>query len=290
MRGLSRFLSITLVSVLLLTLLPTAALAASTLKIVWNANGGKIGTKSMITTKVVSGKKIGKLPTTPKRTGYTLKGWYTKKAGGIKVTTASKPKKSSTYYAQWTAKKYTLTFNANGGSVGTASKKVTLKKAYGTLPTPTRSGYSFDGWYTAVNGGTKVSATTIMPAKNVTVYAHWKNGLNENTDPKWVGHWYDNNLDTNMEWEYWHLYLNRDGTFTYFLVTTAEYSYKGNYSVSDGKIYFKNVIFTNDDYKENKPDSYVDYVFANDSNGKEQLRLSNTGASFTGSTWWYRAE
>ena len=39
------------------------------------------------------------------------------------------------------AKTYTLTFNANGGKVGTKTKKLAYKKSYGTLPKPTRSGY-----------------------------------------------------------------------------------------------------------------------------------------------------
>ncbi len=43
-----------------------------------------------------------------------------------------------------------------------------------TLPTPTKSGYTFDGWYTQSSGGTKVS-NTYTPAGNVTLYAHWTN-------------------------------------------------------------------------------------------------------------------
>lgn len=45
--------------------------------------------------------------------------------------------------------------------------------AYGTLPTPTRTGYTFVGWYTAKSGGTKVSSTTTMGEGNLTVYAQW---------------------------------------------------------------------------------------------------------------------
>ncbi|MCQ4808234.1 InlB B-repeat-containing protein, partial [Intestinimonas massiliensis] len=41
------------------------------------------------------------------------------------------------------------------------------------LPTPTRSGsYSFDGWYTAVSGGEKVTTSTVF-TENSTIYAHW---------------------------------------------------------------------------------------------------------------------
>ena len=70
-------------------------------KITWNANGGKIGTKNTITTTINKGSKIGKLQKAT-RSGYTLKGWYTKKTGGTKISVNTKPTKSVTYYAQWT--------------------------------------------------------------------------------------------------------------------------------------------------------------------------------------------
>ena len=50
-------------------------------------------------------------------------------------------------------KTYTLTFNANGGNVGIKTKKLAYKKSLGTLPKPTRSGYAFQGWFTAKKGG-----------------------------------------------------------------------------------------------------------------------------------------
>ena len=43
-----------------------------------------------------------------------------------------------------------------------------------TLPTPTRFGYKFLGWYTSAEGGTKISGTTYTPTSNVTLYAQWK--------------------------------------------------------------------------------------------------------------------
>ena len=41
---------------------------------------------------------------------------------------------------------HTVTFNPNGGTVSQATKQVTYRKPYGTLPTPTRAGYTFKGW------------------------------------------------------------------------------------------------------------------------------------------------
>jgi uncharacterized repeat protein (TIGR02543 family) len=67
---------------------------------------------------------------------------------------------------------YTVTFNANGGSVSPTTRTVAYNAAIGTLPTPTRSGYTFDGWYTAASGGTQINASTKVTA-NVSYFAHW---------------------------------------------------------------------------------------------------------------------
>ena len=73
---------------------------------------------------------------------------------------------------QWTAPTYTVTLHANGGSVSPASVTTGADGKLASLPTPTRSSYSFNGWYTEKNGGTKVTTDTIFSA-NTTVYAHW---------------------------------------------------------------------------------------------------------------------
>lgn len=72
-----------------------------------------------------------------------------------------------------TANSIKLTYNTNGG-VGCYSKFVLIDSTYGTLCTPTRDGYSFDGWYTAAIGGNKISSTTtVSSASDFTIYAHW---------------------------------------------------------------------------------------------------------------------
>lgn len=69
---------------------------------------------------------------------------------------------------------YLVTFDPNGGRVSPASTAVTIGKKYGPLPTPTRTGYSFDGWYTKEIGGTKVTETTYVGTNPpATLYAHW---------------------------------------------------------------------------------------------------------------------
>ena len=69
---------------------------------------------------------------------------------------------------------YTVTFNANGGTVGTASKTVTYNSTYGDLPTPSRSGYTFNGWFTAASGGSQVTSSTgVWITSAQTLYAQW---------------------------------------------------------------------------------------------------------------------
>ena len=76
----------------------------------------------------------------------------------------------------------TLTLNANGGSVSadyfngsgsTVTRYRTYASYYGKLPTPTRTGYTFDGWYTAKTGGSKITSTNVYGSGNRTLYAHW---------------------------------------------------------------------------------------------------------------------
>lgn len=67
----------------------------------------------------------------------------------------------------------TVYFNATGGTVDLASKETT-GGTYGTLPTPTRYGYVFAGWYDAEKDGNQVSSSTEVPAgESVTLYACW---------------------------------------------------------------------------------------------------------------------
>lgn len=68
----------------------------------------------------------------------------------------------------------TLTFDPNGGTVSPTTKSIIYGGTYGSLPTPTRIGYTFSGWYTAKSDGTKITADTIVnTTDNQTLYAHW---------------------------------------------------------------------------------------------------------------------
>ena len=67
-----------------------------------------------------------------------------------------------------------VNFNANGGSCSPTSQPFTAFRNFGTLPTPTRANYTFDGWWTSASGGTRVLASSVANSLiDVTLYAHW---------------------------------------------------------------------------------------------------------------------
>ena len=138
--------------------------------VTFNANGGSVSTTSTTT-------KDGKLESLPTPTydGYTFLGWYTEETGGDEVTTDTVFTKDSIIYAHWqkqAAQEYTVTFDANGGSVSPVS--VTTKDGkLESLPAPTNDGYDFLGWYTQKDGGDEVTTKTVF-TNDTTIYAHWQ--------------------------------------------------------------------------------------------------------------------
>lgn len=144
--------------------------------VTWNPNGGTVSPASVSKTH---GSTLGTLPT-PTRAAtaeysYTFAGWFTAASGGTQISSTTTVTGNVTYYAHWTATKrsYTATFNGNGGSTPSPSSITKeYNTALGTLPTCTRTGYTFLGWYTASSGGTKISTTTVV-TKDITYYAQW---------------------------------------------------------------------------------------------------------------------
>ena len=95
------------------------------------------------------------IPNTFTRTGYAFSHWNTASNNSGTTYTNGQVYDFSAdmdLYAQWTANTYTVTFDANGGSAPTpTSKQVTFGSAYGTLATTSRTGYTFNGWFTAAS-------------------------------------------------------------------------------------------------------------------------------------------
>ena len=143
--------------------------------ITFDANGGEIDESEKLKA-VTYTKTYGELPV-PEYEGYIFTGWFTEAIGGSLIRETSKVRTigDQTLYAHWKLGIYTVTFNPNGGNVTQTTKEVTRSKQYGQLPDPTMTGYTFVGWYTEVEGGTKVVATSIVEIlDDQTLYAHWK--------------------------------------------------------------------------------------------------------------------
>ena len=141
----------------------------NTYRVIFDGNGG---TASKSSIDVQYGNAVGKLPSAT-REGYTFSGWYTAASGGSKVSKTNTVTGNITLYAHWNINTYTLTFDANGGSVSESSRSVTYGNAYGTLPEPKRNVSTFVGWFTEKTGGSQVTKGTKMGAADVTLYAHW---------------------------------------------------------------------------------------------------------------------
>lgn len=108
--------------------------------------------------------------------GYTFAGWYASETGGTRydgtTITATSPRTLYARYEPVAAQQYTVYLYVNGAVLKTLT--VTNGGTYGDLPAPSLSGYTFDGWYTAVTGGTRVtSSTTVNLTASQTLYAHF---------------------------------------------------------------------------------------------------------------------
>ena len=123
-----------------------------------------------------AGTNIGTLPPAPSRQGFLFAGWWTSPTGGTQINASTAfPNSNTQYWARWTAlPNRTVTFDPTGGDLPLSERTRTVQQglAVGSLPAPTRSGYTFDGWFTARTGGTRVTAATIV-LSDVTYFARW---------------------------------------------------------------------------------------------------------------------
>lgn len=182
-----------------------------------NSNGGK----AIDAVTVKEGKGVDSLPATV-RDGYTFDGWFTAADGGDKVTAIDKVTNDVTLYAHWTANTYQVTFDAQGGNE-IAPMSVRADEVVTDLPTPERTDYAFDGWYTKADGGKKV--TELSTVKDVTLYAHWK-----------LSH-YTLTFDSQGGTEVQPITENIDTPFTSMPITTkTNYVFTGWYTKPDGGI------------------------------------------------------
>nr|MCR5624202.1 InlB B-repeat-containing protein [Lachnospiraceae bacterium] len=168
---------------------------ANTYKVTFNAYGGTFeseddvtesgGYETVVYTDQGYGEKLN-VPSKPSREGYTFVGWFTvakdsedaDDATRVTANTVFKNTSNTTYYAWWEEGEYVVSFDLNyddgdgnsyyGGDEGKYGEKV-------TFPTtdPTRTGYTFDGWFTEPNGGKEVTEASFFDENSTIFYAHW---------------------------------------------------------------------------------------------------------------------
>ena len=199
-----------------------------TTKVIFDYNNA---TTTGIQSKVVEyGKEYGTLPV-PTRLGYTFEGWYlentyTTRVDNNSIVATTAP--THYLYAKWVevqstpvVRYVTIALNANGGTVSVASVQREAGSVYGNLPSASRNGYTFLGWYSDINLSNRVvSTTTLVSNCNHTLYAGWK--LIENTPVV-------PDLPVEPSIEYVTVYFNANGGSTSVSSKTVVYGeYYGN--------------------------------------------------------------
>ena len=148
--------------------------ATVSLTIKWDAgtNGGTIDGKASITTTGKPNATATAPTSTPVKAGHAFKGWYTSASGGSLYNTVTITA-AKTFYAQFTANSYTLTWDLGNGATEETKQTYGEKLA---LPTePTRKNAEFLGWFTEANGGTQVTANDVFTeTTDKTYFAHWE--------------------------------------------------------------------------------------------------------------------
>ena len=126
------------------------------------------------------GTKYGRFPSSPTRNGYVFEGWFNK-SGMLITTTSVVPDQDTELYARWTPRMTDITvrFRLNDGttsiidtksySVGTGTTTY-----YGQMPTPTREGWYFVGWYTQSSGGKRIKEYSQVESTVYDLYACWR--------------------------------------------------------------------------------------------------------------------
>ena len=145
----------------------------TTIKVTLNLGGGSVSPTTLSITNDLDYTVYPALPTPTYPGNATFLGWYTTNGYLVKTGTTLPSRQDHTLVAQWKVQTVTVTFDPKGGSVSPTSKTYEPGKHYGTLPIPTRPGYSFNGWKTSETAHGYISAATTVPLTNHTLYASW---------------------------------------------------------------------------------------------------------------------
>ena len=153
-----------------------------TLYAVWTANSNAVNYDSHGGSVVAAGSfntggTIATLPAAPTRAGYTFNGWFTSASGGTALSNGYAPTATSaiTLHAQWTGNTNTISYESHGGSTVANGSFVTGDTTAALPAAPTRSGYTFQGWFLAQTGGTALGSGYVSGlTEGITLHAQWE--------------------------------------------------------------------------------------------------------------------
>lgn len=172
----------------------------------------KGGTNNKKNTKKYKSTKNTKLYS-PKRKGYTFKGWYKDKNYAKRIRKIKKGSKGNKrIYALWKAVKYKLSYTSNGGVNDYRNKKkYTCERSVKLYPA-TKENYTFVGWYKDKKLTKKVKKLKKGTRGNIRLYAKWQlEALNINREgaSDMIWSWWSypqvisyNNLQDNVYWSF----------------------------------------------------------------------------------------
>ncbi|MGL5020860.1 MAG: InlB B-repeat-containing protein, partial [Mycoplasmatales bacterium] len=144
---------------------------AKTFVLNFNTLGG-----SAVTAQNVKYNDLATKPNDPIRTGFTLEGWYTEREFTNKWNFASTrmPNKNQTLFAKWIGNEQSVTFEVNGGTPAPSPQTVRVGEKITEPAEPTKTGYTFDGWYKEATFDTKWNfASDKMPNAPIKLHAKW---------------------------------------------------------------------------------------------------------------------
>jgi len=137
----------------------------TTFSVMFNTHGG-----SAVPEQIVELGSLATRPATnPTRSGHIFYDWFTTASGDALFGFTNPINANTTVHAQWGG---TVTFNSQGGT-NVANIPLTRNTVSVNLPTPTRTGHQFMGWFTSATGGTQVSSPHVMNG-NMTLHAQWE--------------------------------------------------------------------------------------------------------------------
>jgi uncharacterized repeat protein (TIGR02543 family) len=137
--------------------------------VTFNSNGGS----AVQAQTVASGGKATE-PQGVTRTNYVLDGWYTNESLTNRWDFANDTISTGiTLYAKWNINRYTITFNADGGTPVPIQQTVDHGGKLTEPAAMTKTGYAFDGWYGETAFTNKWDFANNTVTDNVTLYAKW---------------------------------------------------------------------------------------------------------------------